>query len=88
MHQETFLIISEGGLDVKTITLLVNTASEFQSSTKFSVGGRQADAKSIINLMALNVKKGQEVTIEVNGDDFKEAFNAIVNILRSTNSIQ
>lgn len=88
MQENMFLIISENGLDVKTITKLVNVASEFESDIKFMVEGREADAKSIINLMALNIKQNQELTINITGDDAKEALEAVVNVLKEANSIK
>lgn len=76
-------IVADDGLDVKSTTILVNQASEFKSSIKFVVDGREADAKSIINLMALNIQHRQILEIQIDGSDAKAAMECVLETLKT-----
>lgn len=78
MITQKFLIKNENGLDVKTITKIVNITSGFSSNIDFSVNQNTADAKSIINLMALNVKYNEELLIIIDGKDENEALKSLI----------
>ena len=77
MISQTFIVKHKNGLPVRLATLLVNTTSEFESKIKFNVKGREADAKSIINLMALHIQNADELTINIEGEDGYKAFEAV-----------
>lgn len=87
MIKKSFLIKNENGLDAKTITKLVNVASSFISNIDFSVNNNIADAKSIINLMALNVQHNEELNIVVDGKDENSAIDEIVQVLKECEMI-
>lgn len=78
MITQKFLIKNENGLDVKAITKIVNVASGFSSNIDFTVNQNTADAKSIINLMALNVKCNEELLITIDGKDENEALKSLI----------
>ncbi len=82
MIKKTITIINENGLDVKVITKIVNISSSFISDINFCVSSNVADAKSIINLMALNVKQNDELTIVVSGKDETNALESIIGTLK------
>ena len=90
MLNQKFLIINENGLDVKVTTVLVNTLSKFKSSIRFIVEGREADAKSIINLMALNIRYNQTLEVQVTGEthDANATMNTIIEILKEYKVIE
>ncbi len=81
MISKSVLIKNENGIDVKTITKIVNIASGFSSNINFIVDNNIADAKSIINLMALNVKFNQKLTIEIDGKDEDLALPVLISLL-------
>jgi len=68
---------SEGGLHARPASILVNKANQFQSSVKLTKGEKTADGKSILNLMTLGVKKGEELLIEIEGPDEQAAAAAL-----------
>lgn len=76
-------ITGEGGLHARPASLLVSTANKYQSSITLFNGTKKADAKSIMNIMALHVNQGDEITIEVNGSDEVEAFTAFADIVKT-----
>lgn len=68
---------AEGGLHARPASLLVNKANSFKSSIRITKGEKTAEAKSILNIMTLGVKKGEELKIEVDGADEQEAAQAL-----------
>lgn len=68
---------TEGGLHARPASLLVNKANTFTSVIRLSKGEKTAEAKSILNIMTLGVKKGEELKIEVDGADEQEAATAL-----------
>lgn len=81
MVVETFTIKHKEGLPARSATFLVNTASEYDSRIKFNVSGKEADAKSIINLMALHIKFADELKVIIEGEDAFKAMKAIKDLL-------
>ena len=45
-------------------------------------GEKEADAKKLMQLMALGVKCGEEITVEVSGEDEEAACAAVESIFR------
>ncbi|AWX69836.1 HPr family phosphocarrier protein [Mycoplasmopsis anatis] len=87
MKEFTCTIADPIGLHARPATILVGTASKFKSDSKLLVGGREANLKSIMNIMALGVKFGAQVTFKVSGEDENDAIAAIENALKTNNLI-
>jgi phosphocarrier protein HPr len=68
---------TEGGLHARPASILVNKANQYRAAVKISKGDNTAEAKSILNLMKLSVKKGDVLNVVVEGEDEKEAAEAI-----------
>ena len=73
MKQFSATIIDPIGLHARPASELVKLAATFVSDVKIISQGRSGNAKSILNVMALGVKQGQEITIEVSGADEETA---------------
>jgi phosphocarrier protein len=70
------VVISDVGLHARPATLLVKNAGTFQSSIvirKTSEPETPADAKSILEVLALGVNKGDEVELTCEGPDERQA---------------
>ena len=70
------VVISEVGLHARPASLLVKNANAFQSLIqirKMSEPDMQADAKSILEVLALGVNKGDEVELICEGSDERQA---------------
>lgn len=66
------------GLHARPSTLLVQAANKYKSKiTLKTATGATGDVKSIINLMALAVKQGDEFEIIIDGADEAEALEGI-----------
>ena len=65
------------GLHLRAATVLVRVAQQFRSSVTLSCGGRVADIRSILSVLALCAALGAVVDIHVAGDDEQDATVAI-----------
>lgn len=73
MITKTVTIINETGLHARPASTLVGMVRNLDCKIKLINGDIIADAKSIINIMTINAKKGTEITIECEGPDELEA---------------
>ncbi|WP_373738586.1 phosphocarrier protein HPr [Jeotgalibaca porci] len=82
MEKKDFNIIAETGIHARPATLLVQTASKFNSDINLEYKGKSVNLKSIMGVMSLGVGQGAEVTITVDGQDEAEAMEGIVETLK------
>lgn len=82
MEKKDFHIIAETGIHARPATLLVQTASKFNSDINLEYKGKSVNLKSIMGVMSLGVGQGADVTISTDGPDEKEAMDGIVETLK------
>ena len=82
MASKDFHIVAETGIHARPATLLVQTASKFNSDINLEYKGKSVNLKSIMGVMSLGVGQGAEVTITVDGQDEAEAMEGIVETLK------
>lgn len=63
MKEFKYVVTDPEGLHARPAGILVKKAAEFQSKIMIDKAGKAADAKRILGVMGLGVKKGEEVTI-------------------------
>lgn len=71
--------------DVRPIAMLVQVASQFDSSVYIDCDTKHVNAKSIMGMMTLALKDGEEVTVVTDGADEEKAADDIEKYL--TNSV-
>lgn len=81
MEQQTYVIIDETGIHARPATMLVQTASKFESDIQLEYNAKKVNLKSIMGVMSLGVGKDAEITIYAEGSDEKEAIEAISDVL-------
>jgi len=59
---------------------LAAVAARFQSKVTVSRAGREANGKSILDLMTLGAPQGTELMVEVEGPDAQEALDALAGV--------
>ncbi|CAM2877265.1 phosphocarrier protein HPr [Fructilactobacillus fructivorans] len=82
MEKRQFKITAETGIHARPATLLVQTASKFDSNISLEYGDKSVNLKSIMGVMSLGVGEGAEITISADGDDAKEALDAIAKTMK------
>ena len=82
MEKREFHIVAETGIHARPATLLVQAASQFNSDINLEYNGKSVNLKSIMGVMSLGVGQGADVTITADGDDAKEAIEAIADTMK------
>ncbi|PKE25682.1 phosphocarrier protein HPr [Macrococcoides caseolyticum] len=81
MEQKSYVIIDETGIHARPATMLVQTASKFESDVQLEYNAKKVNLKSIMGVMSLGVGKDAEITVYAEGSDEKEAIDAISELL-------
>jgi len=76
-------ILNEQGLHARPASMFVKAASKFSSTVSIVHSTGVANAKSIINIMSLGLKKDEEIKIITEGTDEKEAMEVLVNLVKN-----
>jgi phosphotransferase system HPr (HPr) family protein len=64
-------------LHARPAGLFVKTAMRFEARLRIEAGGKQADAKSILAVLALGAKGGTPLTLSADGPDADVALDAL-----------
>ncbi|MDQ6597106.1 phosphocarrier protein HPr [Bacillus salipaludis] len=81
MVEKQFKIIEESGIHARPATLLVQTASKFDSGINMEYKGKSVNLKSIMGVMSLGIGQGAEISISAEGSDEEEALRSLEEIL-------
>lgn len=81
MHQATITITDPIGLHARPAAVVVQTAGKYQARIRLEHGEKKADARSIIQLLALGVRQGNPVTVVAEGADASQALEAVLQAL-------
>lgn len=82
MKEFTYVITDPEGIHARPAGELVKAAKEYASTIKIAKDGKSGDCKKIFGIMGLGVKKGNEVTITVEGEDEEAAFEGIMKFMQ------
>lgn len=77
MRQLEVTVIASVGLHARPAANLVQAARGFQAEIFLEKGGRRVNAKSLLSVLALGVKSGEQVAVVADGVDEAEALAAI-----------
>jgi phosphotransferase system HPr (HPr) family protein len=70
------------GLTARNAVTFVQEANKFHSQVKVKKGDSMVvDAKSILGVMTLSLQKGNQMVIEAQGQDEREAVHALIKIV-------
>ena len=69
MIQKSIQIKLEEGLEARPVAMLVQVASQFESTVYINSEDRKVNAKSIMGMMSLGLASGEEVTVVADGND-------------------
>lgn len=77
MIQTDITVCNKLGLHARATAKLVSLAMGFRSSIKLGKGSRLVDAKNMMAVLMLGAGKGVVLSLQIDGDDEKEALAAI-----------
>ncbi|MGP3560748.1 phosphocarrier protein HPr [Geobacillus sp. BK01] len=81
MAEKTFTVTSDSGIHARPATILVQTASKFNSEIQLEYNGKTVNLKSIMGVMSLGIPKGATIKITAEGADAAEAMAALTDTL-------
>ena len=76
----------QNGLEARPVAVLVQVASQYNSSIYVECDDRKVNAKSIMGMMTLGLTAGEEVVVLANGDEEQTAMDDIVKYLSTANA--
>ncbi len=81
MLQQDALIVNKLGLHARASAKLTQTASKYPCEVWMSRAGRRVNAKSIMGVMMLAASKGCTINIETDGEQEREAMDALLALI-------
>ena len=78
------VIASEGGLHARPAAAVAAVARRFAADVRLVKSGREANARSVVSIMVLEVGNGDAVTVVARGEDAAAAAAAVVQALASS----
>lgn len=77
MKSFEYTITDEVGIHARPAGLLAKKVKEYASKITITKGEKSAEAQKLMAVMSLGVKKGETVTVTVEGDDEDKAYAEI-----------
>lgn len=77
MKSFTYKITDPVGMHARPASILAKEIKNYKSTVTISKGGKTLDASKVMMLMSLGIKCGEEIVIEVTGEDEEAAAVAI-----------
>ncbi len=84
MKEFKYTVTDPVGIHARPAGILVKEAKNFVSKITITKGEKSADMRKLLALMGLGVKQGEEVTVQIEGDD-EEACAAYIEKFFSEN---
>jgi len=69
------------GLHARAAAKLVHTAARYKADIKIRKGEEEVDGKSILGILLLAAGRGSTVTLKANGEDEREALEAVEQLI-------
>ncbi|HQO06227.1 MAG TPA: HPr family phosphocarrier protein, partial [Fervidobacterium sp.] len=63
--------------------ILVTEAGKFKSDIYILKDGREINAKSILGILSMGARKGDEITIRISGEDEEQALSRLTELLEN-----
>lgn len=77
MAEKQFNVTSDTGIHARPASLLVQTASKFNSNINLQYKEKTVNLKSIMGVMSLGISKGADIIISADGSDADDALKAL-----------
>jgi len=83
VYSEDVVVENELGLHARPAALFTRTATRFKSEVMVGKDGSHINGKSILGVMMLAAYQGTTLTIQADGEDEREAVQALVDLVKS-----
>ena len=85
MKKKTIKISIDKATDARPVAMLVQVASQFDSSIHIESGDKYVNAKSIMGMMTLALENGMELSVVADGSDEAKAIDSLEEYLAGNN---
>lgn len=85
MLTKTITIGLVSGLEARPVAMLVQIASQFDSTIYVEKASGRVNVKSIMGMMTLGMASGEMITVSADGSDEESALDQIEKYLEGTN---
>lgn len=82
MKEFTYTVNDPQGIHARPAGLIVKQASAFKSRITITKEEKEVDAKKILSIMSLGVKRDHDITIKAEGEDETEAIEALSTLVK------
>lgn len=80
---KTIKINNRNGIHARPASLLAEIAKAYSGTIYLSKNGRSADMKSIMSILSLCIEEGDEIAVEIHGNDQEKIFYQIETVIKS-----
>jgi phosphocarrier protein len=81
MQNEDLTITNAVGLHARPASIFVQTSNKFNSDIQIEYDQKTANAKSILQVLSLGVKKGGVISLKINGADEIQALTTLKKLI-------
>ncbi|MBW7455611.1 HPr family phosphocarrier protein [Paenibacillus sepulcri] len=81
MQTQTFTIVNPTGFHVRPAKTFVQTASGFPCKITVINKGKKVNGKSSLSMLTLGIAAGEDVTLEIDGEQEAEAMQTLGQLL-------
>jgi phosphocarrier protein len=81
MPERDVTLENEVGLHARPAAVFSKAAARFSSTVTVEKSGAEANAKSVLSVLKLDIQKGDSVTIRAEGQDEEEALTELVKLV-------
>ena len=81
MYTQEITVNNEVGLHARPATFFIQKANEFKSGIWVEKEDRRVNAKSLLGVLSLGIVKGTTITLIADGNDEKEAIEALTKLV-------
>ena len=85
MLKKVITIEGQNSSEAKPVAMLVQVASQYESTIYLETGSKRVNAKSIMGMMTLGLDSGEEIMLSANGEDEEAAMSSIERYLSNQN---
>ncbi|MDR1038928.1 MAG: phosphoenolpyruvate--protein phosphotransferase [Deltaproteobacteria bacterium] len=80
---EPIIVLNPAGIHARPAAVLVSKAKSFASDLRLVREGKEANAKSVVSIMGLEVKQHDTITVKATGEDAQAALDALEPLIKS-----
>ena len=83
MTSQAVTVVNQLGMHARAAAKFVHLATKYDAQVKVARDEREMDGKSIMGVLLLAAARGSTITISADGDDERDAVDALVSLVQS-----